>query len=200
MSALLHPRELQVIKDLTRVSSAHSALLFVLRWAQEQTDVTIALNQRVPTQRRTAQQLPKQHESLTPDLPEPHQIHVSITTANTTRHYPQRCSWIPVPTWAFITCEHKTHSSCTDSGTTRCSHSNKNTLNDWRQPTKVWPDLWSSFFNFPNVNSSQQQSGVSDLSSGLKRLFVYAERCSNITLVTIAMTHNYLISTMMNSI
>ncbi len=93
---------------------------------------------------------PKQHDSLTPDLPDPHQIHVSITTANTTRHYPQRFSWIPVPTWAFITCEHKTHSSCTDSGTTRCSHPNKNTLNDWRQPTKVCPDLWSSFFNFPS--------------------------------------------------
>ncbi len=94
VSALLHPRDLQVIKDL--ISSFCAAVCVEM---SSGTDVMLALNQRVPTQEihsethsstKHTQRLPKQHDSLTPDLPEPRLNNYSKHT--------QRSSRIPVPT------------------------------------------------------------------------------------------------------
>ncbi len=94
MSALLHPRELQVIKDL--ISSFCAAVCVEMSAG---TDVTLALNQQVPTQEihsekhsstKHTQQLPKQHDSITPDLPDPRLNNYSKRA--------QRFSRIPVPT------------------------------------------------------------------------------------------------------
>ncbi len=80
---------------LLKISSAHSVCVEM----SSGTDVMLALNQRVPTQEihsethsstKHTQRLPKQHDSLTPDLTEPRLNNYSKHT--------QRSSRIPVPT------------------------------------------------------------------------------------------------------